>query len=88
MQSFFFLFVLSSFPDSIKTINAGSYITYIVINIFKILILKFICLLAARRGVKGVSDAPVVERMKSAGAILIAVSNVSGRPRIILGIFY
>ncbi len=30
------------------------------------------------------SDAPVVERMKSAGAILIAVSNVSGRPRIIL----
>ncbi len=32
------------------------------------------------------SDAPVVERMKSAGAILIAVSNVSGRPRIILGI--
>jgi hypothetical protein len=50
-----------------------------------IFMLKFICL-QARSGVKGVSDAPVVERMKSAGAILIAVSNVSGIRKINLGI--
>jgi hypothetical protein len=38
---------------------------------------------SARKGIKGSFDAPVVELMKAAGAIHLAVSNVSGSPRII-----